>query len=108
ARKFPAGPAREPRRAGRGRVQGRTRSSARGSRGVRGLARCRVACERGGCRPPGLSGRLTALNGAEATAMQLRSAVASVLLLASGPVLAEGHAIGLKVGVLGVGLEYTH
>lgn len=40
--------------------------------------------------------------------MQVRAAVASILLLVSGSVLAEGHAIGLKAGVLGLGLEYTH
>lgn len=40
--------------------------------------------------------------------MRVRAAVASVLMLASGTVLAEGHAIGLKAGALGLGVEYTH
>lgn len=39
--------------------------------------------------------------------MMLRSALAGVLMLASAAALAEGHAVGLKAGALGLGIEYT-
>lgn len=40
--------------------------------------------------------------------MRVRAAVASALLVTGGTALAEGHAIGLKAGALGLGVEYTH
>jgi hypothetical protein len=39
--------------------------------------------------------------------MLAKTAVAGFLLLSSATALAEGHAIGLKAGALGLGIEYT-